>query len=70
VAFGIDLGKGINMKKLIIAAAIAAGAAAPAYALTHYLVSDWFANNGHFCRYDNGTVMNVGYRTCPLSIQG
>ncbi len=58
------------MKKLIIAAAIAAGLATPAYAVTSYLVAEWFANGNHFCRYDNGTVLNVGYRVCPLKIEG
>jgi len=58
------------MKKLIIAAAIAAGLATPAYAVTSYLVAEWFTNGSHFCRYDNGTVLNVGYRVCPLKIEG
>jgi hypothetical protein len=58
------------MKKLIIAAALAIGAASPAYALPSFLVGEWYANGNHFCRYDNGTVLNVGYRICPLKIEG
>lgn len=57
------------MKKLIIAAALAAGIATPAYAMTHFLVAQWFSNGNNFCRYDNGTVLNVGYRVCPLRIE-
>ena len=56
------------MKKLIIAAAVAVGFAAPAYALPSYLVGEWIANGDQFCKYDNGTILNVGFRTCPLKI--
>ena len=58
------------MKKIIIAAAMAAGIAAPAYAIPSFLIAEWFANGDHFCKYDNGTVLNVGYRICPLKIPG
>ena len=58
------------MKKIVIAAALAVCAASPAYALTSYLVAEWYSNGDHFCRYDNGTVLNVGYRICPLRIGG
>lgn len=58
------------MKKIIIAAALAAGIATPAYALASFLVAEWYANGNHFCSYDNGTVLNVGYRICPLKIEG
>ncbi len=57
------------MKKLIIAAVMFAGAT-PALAVTSYLAAEWYANGSHFCRYDNGTVLNVGYRVCPLKIEG
>lgn len=56
------------MKKLIIAATIALASATPAYALVSFLVAEWYENGSHFCRYDNGTVLNVGYRICPLRI--
>ena len=60
------------MKKLIIAAALAftATAAAAQYQMTYYLVAQWFENGNQMCRYDNGTVLNVGYRVCPLKIEG
>lgn len=58
------------MKKLIIAATIALASAAPAYALASFLVAQWYENGNHFCRYSNGTVLNVGYRICPLQIGG
>lgn len=59
------------MKKIIIAAALAL-AATPAIAqnMTYYLVAQWYENGNHFCRYGNGTVLNVGYQICPLSIRG
>lgn len=59
------------MRKLVLI--VATGAAlfsGPAYAATAYLVSSWFENGNQMCRYDNGTVLNVGGRTCPTSIQG
>jgi len=58
------------MKKIICATLIATAALAstPAYALTHYLVAQWYEGGNHFCRYDNGTVLNVGISLCPLSI--
>jgi hypothetical protein len=46
------------MKKLVVMAGL----------LTAFLVSQWFEGGSHFCRYDNGTVLNVGVRLCPLSI--
>ena len=60
------------MKKLIIAAALALSAtpAAAQYQMTYYLIAQWFENGNQFCRYSNGTVLNVGYRICPLSIKG
>lgn len=59
------------MKKIIIAAALAMTAASPAYAMTYYLTSQWLSSTGNrMCAYGNGTVLNVGYRICPLSIQG
>jgi len=56
------------MKSFIAAAVLALTLAIPAYAMTHYLVAEWYDNGDHFCRYDNGTVLNVGYRICPLRI--
>jgi Spy/CpxP family protein refolding chaperone len=60
------------MKKLVIAAALALSAtsAAAQYQMTYYLVAQWYENGNQMCRYGNGTVLNMGYRTCPLSIKG
>lgn len=54
------------MKRLIFIIAITLSSSA--YALQHFLVSEWYQNGQHFCKYDNGTVLNVGYQLCPLSI--
>jgi hypothetical protein len=58
------------MKSYIFAVLLVAALATPAYAMTHYLVAEWYDNGDQFCRYDNGTVLNVGYRICPLKIDG
>ncbi|MEN9936016.1 MAG: hypothetical protein RLZZ387_2595 [Chloroflexota bacterium] len=60
------------MRNVIKAIALAAAvlAATPAHAMTYYLVAQWYQNGDHMCQYGNGTVLNVGYRICPLSIQG
>ena len=59
------------MKKLIIAAAlVAAVAPTAAYAMTYFLSSQWIDRGNRFCRYQNGTVLNVGVSLCPLSIEG
>lgn len=42
----------------------------PAYAMDYYLSGQWFEGGSHFCRYSNGTVLNVGVSLCPLSIHG
>jgi len=39
-----------------------------AFAMPSFLVSEWYANGNHFCKYDNGSVLNVGPILCPLSI--
>ncbi|MFL6856329.1 MAG: hypothetical protein ACJ8EB_00310 [Allosphingosinicella sp.] len=58
------------MKQVLLAALFAATVASPAYAMTYYLQAQWLDGGNRFCRYSNGTVLNVGYRICPLSIQG
>ena len=60
------------MRKTIYAiiAAAAALSSTPAYAMTYYLTAQWTEGVNRFCRYGNGTVLNVGVRICPLSIQG
>jgi hypothetical protein len=38
--------------------------------MTYYLTAQWYENGQQMCRYGNGTVLNMGYRLCPLSIKG
>jgi len=56
------------MRRLLVAVllALAAGQAA---ALTWFLVAQWYENGNQMCKYSNGTVLNVGIRLCPLSIE-
>lgn len=56
------------IKAMILAGAVLAST--PAYAMTYFLVGQWHENGSQMCRYGNGTVLNVGVRLCPLSIQG
>jgi hypothetical protein len=56
------------LKVLILTGA--ALTATPAHAMTYFLVAQWFEGGSQMCRYGNGTVLNVGVRICPLSIQG
>lgn len=47
-------------------------AASPAFSQTreYYLVAQWVGDNGQrFCKYGNGTILNVGVRPCPQSIK-
>lgn len=57
------------MKKMILAALLLT-AASPAYAMTYFLVAQWSKGGNNYCEYGNGTVLNMGYRLCPLSIEG
>lgn len=56
--------------RLILGAVASLAVSAPAHAATHYLVSSWFENGSQMCKYDNGTVLNVGGNHCPSTIQG
>jgi hypothetical protein len=40
-----------------------------AFAMTYYLESQWMDGGNRFCKYTDGTVLNVGVRLCPLSIK-
>ena len=33
------------------------------------LVAQWVDGGERYCRYDNGTVINVGVSLCPLTIR-
>lgn len=59
----------MKTKAVIFALGLAA-VATPAYAMTYFLVSQWFENGSRMCKYGNGTVLNVGARVCPLKIEG
>lgn len=41
-----------------------------AWAMTYYLTDQWVKDGNRFCKYGNGTVLNVGVNLCPLSITG
>jgi hypothetical protein len=59
------------MKKIIIAAVLALTATpVAAQGMTYFLTAQWIENGNRFCRYSNGTVLNVGYSICPMSIRG
>lgn len=55
-----------GMKKLIFISALLFSTSS--FAMMHFLVTEWYASGDHFCKYDNGTVLNVGINICPLSI--
>lgn len=58
------------MKKVIFAVAATIFAASAAQAMTYFLIAEWYSGGNTFCRYENGTILNVGVSTCPLKIQG
>ena len=59
------------MKKIVIATALALTATpVVAQQMTYYLTAQWYENGQQMCKYGNGTVLNMGYRLCPLSIKG
>ncbi len=60
----------MTYRSRLLLAAVALSIASPALALNYYLVADWYERGDHFCRYSNGTVLNVGVRICPLKIEG
>lgn len=61
----------IKALKIVTLAGALLLAAAPSHAMTYYLSEQWLSSNGsRMCRYGNGTILNVGYRMCPMSIQG
>lgn len=56
------------MTKLTLLLALAL-ASAVATAATYYLERTWTKNGNTMCQYSDGTVLNVGYRVCPLKIE-
>lgn len=55
------------MKKLIVLAVSMLAFSAQAQ-LVSFLTAQWFEHGNQMCKYDNGTVLNMGIRLCPLSI--
>lgn len=56
------------MKALIATLILAASASA--IAATAYLTDQWMKGANNYCKYSNGTVLNMGYKPCPISIPG
>ena len=55
--------------KPIVFAALAALAIAAQAQIMSFLVAQWYDKSGNqMCKYDNGTILNVGYKLCQLSI--
>lgn len=68
----LRVNKGAKMKTSIavLLALASLAASAQSTGLQSFLVSQWFEKGNQMCKYDNGTVLNVGAKTCPLSIRG
>lgn len=56
------------LQAAVVAAIIGFGSAADAQQLMRFLVAQWVEGGNNFCKYDDGTVLNMGYKLCPLSI--
>lgn len=57
------------MKKLFLFCVLM-GMFSSAYAMMYFLTNQWYQNGNQMCQYSNGTVLNVGVKLCPLSING
>lgn len=55
-------------RSLVLAVLVGCSQVAHA-AMDYYLVAEWIENANRFCRYSDGTVLNVGHRLCPLKIR-
>jgi hypothetical protein len=55
-------------KSLAVGAALIALAATTPAEARAVLMKSWFQNGNQMCEYSDGTVLNVGGRTCPTSI--
>lgn len=57
------------MKKAVFVALLLVSS--QSFAMTYFLVKQWRDNAGNnLSQYGNGTVLNVGIRLCPLSVEG
>ena len=55
-----------NIIAAIFAVAVMSGVHAQ---MTYFLVAQWVENGSRYCKYSNGTVLNVGISLCELSIR-
>lgn len=55
-------------KPLAIAAALIALAATTPAEARAVLMKSWFQNGNQMCQYSDGTVLNMGGKSCPTSI--
>lgn len=58
------------MRKAIFGAVALVSLSSPAFAMKYFLVAQWYENGSQMCKYGNGTVLNMGIKLCPLSIDG
>jgi hypothetical protein len=61
--------RGGNMRRVAIAISALALATA-AGAQQKHLIGEGYANGSLLCKYDDGSVLNVGYPPCPVTIGG
>jgi hypothetical protein len=38
--------------------------------VVYLLASQWIEGGNTFCKYTNGTTINIGARVCPMQIRG
>ena len=60
--------KGVAMKQVLTGCMLFALCLSAQAQIKHFLVAQWYENGSQMCRYDNGTVLNMGAKLCPLSI--
>lgn len=56
----------MRLAAFIAALFVATGASA----MTYFLTAQWVERGDRFCKYSDGTVLNVGTKLCPLQIKG
>ena len=56
------------MTKSLVSIALTTFMVASQAQMMHQLVAQWVENGNRFCKYSNGTVLNVGISLCELSI--
>lgn len=56
------------MKKLLVSMALITVVSVSQAQIMYQLVAQWIEKGNRFCKYSNGTVLNVGISLCELSI--